>query len=222
MRGSWIFLLSMGFLIACPRPASEPGKISTSQSLQNKLRGLQSIPSRNQGPPPLPPELQAMEKRRLEARKKVSPEEKLAREEKHKERAQEAENLLLTADREKKAGRVGTALSLCDRALRRGAGLSQIGYRPQLCMGAIWASQERWVPILQLFRRSKRPKPDWAGFARWQLQGAQALIQVGDVVEAKAILIAIKKHPEVAPEALRALESLERKTKESHDGQKGP
>ena len=162
-----------------------------------------------------------MEKRRI-ANRKVSPEEKMAREEERKERTEEVENLLRTADRENKAGRSGTALSLCDRALRRGAGISQIGYRPQLCMASIWASQEQWGPILKLFRRSKNPKPHWAGYARWQLQGAHALRQVGDLTEAKRILLRIKKQPEVASEALRALEKLENTPKESHDGEKGP
>lgn len=201
-----VFLLPI-LLVACPRSVTSE---DAGKAPNKNAEGTLHRPTALKGPPPLSAEIQAWERRRLR-QSKPSKEKREAIQQQAQERTAEAEGLLLAADREKAAGRGPSAVSLCEKALRRGAGLETIGYRPHLCLAAFWAATGQWEAVLALFKRGKREKPHWAGFGAWRLRGAEAMAQLGDRDGARQILLGLKKDPSVAAKALRALEELEAK-----------
>ena len=189
---------------ACPRPIEQ-------QSMPPKTEPSSYVPLSQKRPPPLPPNLKKFQDK-MRGKRKLNKALGLDfnREEKLRQRREVADMLLLTAEKELAEGRIQAAQKLCIQAQAKGAGIPEIGYRPQVCLQSISASQNDWEVVSKRYLAKQGLKEKWAAVAQWKLLGARAYFHQGQFSKAKALLEGIKKNAEVASEA----EGLLKKMKE--------
>ena len=162
------------------------------------------------GPPQLPDHLKkAMAQKRVRTQKLPMDEIRYA--DKLRQRSEQADMLLLTAERERAQGNWKAAQRMCTEARSYGAGIPSIGYRPHLCVSEGFVARGMWDQVLYRFENKNQMKEKWAGYAHWQLLGARALVKKGNVLKAARVLEKIKKQPEVASEVQRLLREMSSK-----------
>ena len=198
-------------IAACPRPIDQGTMKHQGHSNKSKLKASRILSAEiDKGPPELPEHLKAaMAKHRGKSKKQ--PADHLGHENRLRQRTENAEMFLLTAEREQGKGQWQAAQQMCIQARLHGAGIISIGYRPHLCLSEILAAQELWAQVLYRFENKTKLKENWAGYAHWQLLGARALIEKGHDNKAIGVLEKIKKKPEVASEVQRLLRDMGRK-----------
>ena len=196
-----LLVLSVG----CPRTIEKPPP-------KNETKNSRYVPLSPKRPPALPANFKNFQDK-MRGKRKTSKVLGLNfdREEKLRERRELADMLLFTAEKELAEGRIQAAQKLCIQAQTKGAGISEIGYRPQVCLQSISASQNDWELVAKRYLGKRVLKDKWAAVAQWKLLGARAFFHLGRHAEAAVLLEGIKKNAEVASEVQDLLEKMKAK-----------